>query len=80
MFMFHRAERKAYHQARERSRREPDEMTCVIIDGMDQSKTGVPHLIVKDKDSANLARLPVHFTGRLFDFIQRLVPLFQVLL
>ncbi|PIK34158.1 hypothetical protein BSL78_29027 [Apostichopus japonicus] len=61
--LLHRAERRAYHLARERARREPHEMTCMIIDGMDQSKTDIPHLIVKDKDSASLARLPVHFTG-----------------
>ncbi|XP_071851801.1 uncharacterized protein [Apostichopus japonicus] len=60
---FVEAERRAYHLARERARREPHEMTCMIIDGMDQSKTDIPHLIVKDKDSASLARLPVHFTG-----------------
>ncbi|KAJ8048727.1 hypothetical protein HOLleu_01158 [Holothuria leucospilota] len=57
------AERRAYHNAREKARRDPGEMTCVIIDGMDQSKTDIPHLIVKDKDCASLARLQVHLTG-----------------
>ncbi|PIK43600.1 hypothetical protein BSL78_19541 [Apostichopus japonicus] len=65
--LLHRAERRAYHLARERARREPHEMTCMIIDGMDQSKTDIPHLIVKDKDSASLARLPVHFTALLVE-------------
>lgn len=56
-------ERKAYHDARLSARQDPTETTCIIIDGMDQSKTSIPHFVVEDKDNANLAKLPVHFTG-----------------
>ncbi|KAJ8018166.1 hypothetical protein HOLleu_43995 [Holothuria leucospilota] len=56
-------ERRAYHNARNTARREANEMTTIIIDGMDQTKTNVPHFIVQDKDNAHLAQLPVHFTG-----------------
>ncbi|KAJ8043179.1 hypothetical protein HOLleu_10158 [Holothuria leucospilota] len=60
---FQRLERKAYHDERDTARREPTELTCMILDGMDQSKTNVPHFIVLDKDNTHLAQLPVHFTG-----------------
>ncbi|XP_022100770.1 uncharacterized protein LOC110984676 isoform X3 [Acanthaster planci] len=56
-------ERRAYHTARERARCHPTDQTTIIIDGMDQSKTDVPHLIRRDKATVHLSRLPVHITG-----------------
>ena len=53
-----------YQKARERARRQPDDLTAIIIDGMDQAKTDVPHFIKRDKASVHLARLPVHITGK----------------
>ncbi|XP_070555005.1 uncharacterized protein [Ptychodera flava] len=58
-------ERKQYHNAREKARTHPEEMTTVIIDGMDQSKTNVPHFVVKDKDTHGLLQVLTHITGSL---------------
>ncbi|XP_070550483.1 uncharacterized protein [Ptychodera flava] len=58
-------ERAVYHAARERARLEPDELTTIIIDGMDQSKTNIPRFAVKDKDSNTLLQLMTHITGSL---------------
>ncbi|XP_077869749.1 uncharacterized protein LOC144361813, partial [Saccoglossus kowalevskii] len=60
-----RLERGGYHSARARARRDPQEITTLIIDGMDQNKTNLPNLVVKDKDSSNLLQLLTHVTGAL---------------
>ena len=56
-------ERQEYQKAREEAQKNPDELTVLIIDGMDQSKTDIPRM-VKDKDLAHLNRLHVHLTGK----------------
>lgn len=59
-------ERKKYHRHREKSRSEPDKYGTIIIDGMDQAKTNLPHLIRESKSSSGLWNLRTHVTGSLF--------------
>ncbi|XP_006821811.1 uncharacterized protein LOC102805396, partial [Saccoglossus kowalevskii] len=59
-------ERNFYHTAREMAVREPEELTCIIQDGMDQKKTNVPKLSKNDKNTEHLLRVPMHATGCLF--------------
>ncbi|XP_070534107.1 uncharacterized protein [Ptychodera flava] len=56
-------ERKRFHYNRERAEREPEEILTIIIDGMDQNKTNLPHLHKEDKSTSNLFRLRTHITG-----------------
>ncbi|KAI8522104.1 hypothetical protein Bbelb_018580 [Branchiostoma belcheri] len=50
------AERLAYYQRREAARQEPDKYLSLIIDGMDQAKTYLPHF-VGDKSKLMRSRL-----------------------
>ena len=63
MNYIYRAERKKYYKHRERARNNPIKYTCIIIDGMDQSKTNVPQTIKAAKSTQNLWRLRTHITG-----------------
>jgi hypothetical protein len=58
----YRQERHHYYEARAKARDSPQELTCIIIDGMDQSKTNLPHLVQKSKDTAS-ERMRTHITG-----------------
>ena len=62
LFSF-RAERRKYYNHREKARSEPNKYVTIIIDGMDQSKTNVPHLLHTTKSTQNLWRLRTHLTG-----------------
>ncbi|XP_070539540.1 uncharacterized protein [Ptychodera flava] len=55
-------ERKVYHATREQARFEPDEIMCIIQDGMDQKKTAIPRLVNEDKMTSLLARIRLHIT------------------
>lgn len=44
----------------------PKEYLSVIIDGMDQNKTNLPHLVRIPKACQNLWTLRTHLTGNLF--------------
>lgn len=59
-----RSERKMYHMVREQARREPEEVMCIIQDGMDQNKTNIPRLVNEDKLTKQLARIRTHITGK----------------
>ena len=61
-----RIERKKYHRHREKSRADPDKYGTVIIDGMDQAKTNLPHTRKLSKSTSGLWRLRTHVTGSLF--------------
>ncbi|XP_006815072.2 uncharacterized protein LOC102804474 [Saccoglossus kowalevskii] len=56
-------ERKRYHYHREKAEKEPEELLTIIIDGMDQNKTDLPHLMTEDKATSNLLKLRTHITG-----------------
>ncbi|XP_070580909.1 uncharacterized protein [Ptychodera flava] len=58
-------ERKVYHATREQARFEPDEIMCIIQDGMDQKKTAIPRLVNEDKMTSLLARIRLHITGNI---------------
>lgn len=58
-----RFERKKYYNHREKARSEPQKYVSIIIDGMDQNKTNVPHLLHTTKSTQNLWRLRTHLTG-----------------
>ena len=60
-----RAERHKYYHHREKSRSEPQKYATIIIDGMDQSKTNLPHLTQCTKSMQNLWKLRTHLTGAL---------------
>ncbi|XP_038063298.1 uncharacterized protein LOC119733986 [Patiria miniata] len=55
--------RRHYHDSRERARLNPHLENTIIIDGMDQSKTNLPSLLVEDKSTKPKARLRTHLTG-----------------
>lgn len=59
---FYREQRKRYHTIRKRAETDTSIMS-IILDGMDQSKTHLPHLKVVNKTSANLWKLRTHLTG-----------------
>ena len=79
MFLFCRQERKRYYSNRQAAIESPSEYLSIIIDGMDQNKTNLPHLIRIPKSCQNLWCLHTHLTGCLvhgfgtfgyFDFLQ----------
>ena len=49
----------------DKSRSEPQKYATIIIDGMDQSKTNLPHFIQCTKSTQNLWKLHTHLTGAL---------------
>ncbi|XP_064640304.1 uncharacterized protein LOC135495512 isoform X3 [Lineus longissimus] len=55
--------RLVYHKTREQSQSPISRTTTVIIDGMDQNKTNLPHLTTEDKTSKGQIRLKTHITG-----------------
>ena len=62
--LFCRKERDAYERHKEKSR-QSDKYLCICIDGMDQSKTAIPHLTRKDKTTQHLWSVHTHVTGAL---------------
>ena len=74
-----RQERQRYYSNRQLAIESSDEYLSIILDGMDQNKTNVPHLVRVPKSCQNLWCLRTHLTGCLvhgvgnfgyFDFIQ----------
>ena len=58
-------ERQKYYLHREKSRANPDKYMTIIIDGMDQSKTNVPHLTCAPKSLQNMQGIRTHLTAAL---------------
>ena len=58
----YREQRERYHSIRERAEADRSIMS-VIMDGMDQNATNMPHLKRLNKSAANLWRLKTHVTG-----------------
>ncbi|KAL5017771.1 hypothetical protein ScPMuIL_005146 [Solemya velum] len=57
-------EKTAYYRRRDIARRRPDRYVSLIIDGMDQAKTYIPHFVGrKSKEIATASQLKVHVTG-----------------
>ena len=60
---FNRSEREKYAKHRHKSEKHPGTYLSVIIDGMDQDKTDIPHIITNPKALAGAYRLETHITG-----------------
>ena len=57
-------ERKAYYRKREMSKQRPEKYISIIIDGMDQSKTNLPHFAGRKAKCINaFDQLQIHVTG-----------------
>lgn len=63
MCIIHRLERKEYYDHREESRSTPQKSCTIIIDGMDQAKTNIPHTKLLAKSMSNIWKLRTHITG-----------------
>ncbi len=59
-----RLSRDHYYECRERARGYPSAENTIIIDGMDQSKTNLPSLLIEDKTTKASPRLKRHITGK----------------
>ena len=55
--------RRLYASWREESKRNPQEILCIIHDKMDTSKMALPRMRVKTKATAGLGQLPMNITG-----------------
>ena len=58
-----RTEREKYAKHRNKAQKYPGKYTSVIIDGMDQEKTALPHIISNPKSLAGSYTLDTHVTG-----------------
>ena len=58
-----RSEREKYAKHRHKSEKHPNKYLSIIIDGMDQDKTDIPHIISNPKALAGSYRLETHVTG-----------------
>ena len=61
----YRQERQRYYSNRQRDVEKPREVLSIIIDGIDQNKTNVLHMIRTPKTCQNLWSLRTHLTGNL---------------
>ena len=61
-FFVYREQRRRYHAIRERAETDRSIMS-IILDGMDQNSTNLPHLKRVNKTAANLWHLRTHLTG-----------------
>lgn len=60
---FIRKEREKYAKRRQKAEKCPNKYISLIIDGMDQDKTDIPHIISKPKAMAGAYTLDTHITG-----------------
>ena len=58
-----RTEREKYAKHRHKAEKNPKNYLSIIIDGMDQEKTDIPHIISKPKAMAGTQTLETHVTG-----------------
>ena len=63
IYFFCSQQRKRYYDNRQKARHEPNKYLSIIIDGMDQNKTNLPHLARKNKSACNMWVLRTHITG-----------------
>ena len=63
MLMFIRKEREKYEKHRRKAQKHPETYFSLIIDGMDQSKTNLPHITTNPKILAGCQTLGTHVTG-----------------
>ena len=58
-----RRECERYYKHRRKAQKYPDFYISIIVDGMDQSKTDLPHIISNPKILAGCHTLTTHITG-----------------
>ena len=63
MLLCPRSEREKYAKHRRKSEKFQDKYLSLIIDGMDQDKTDIPHIISNPKAMAGCYTLETHVTG-----------------
>jgi hypothetical protein len=61
--VLYREEREKYYKHRNKAKQKPNEIVCMIIDGMDQMKLMIPKLINVMKAYSSAWRLKTHLTG-----------------
>lgn len=61
--LYFRSEREKYAKHRRKSEKYPAKYLSIIIDGMDQDKTDIPHIIINPKVMAGSTTLETHITG-----------------
>ena len=64
-FLLYRDQWSRYYDNRHRARQEPHKYMFIIIDGMDQSKTDLPHLSRKNMSACNMWVMRTHLAGAL---------------
>ena len=60
---YHRCEREKYAKHRRKSEKYQGKYLSIIVDGMDQDKTDIPHIITNPKAIAGSYKLETHITG-----------------
>ena len=63
IFSSNRREREKYAKHRNKAQKYPSKYLSVIIDGMDQEKTSLPHIISNPSSMAGSYMLETHVTG-----------------
>ena len=58
-----RLERRKYYKHCRKARQESDKYMSIILDGMDQAKTNLPHFQQKTKQTSGSWKLKTHVTG-----------------
>ena len=58
-----RTEREKYAKHRNKAQKYPSQYVSIIVDGMDQEKTDLPHIISNPKSMAGSHTLETHVTG-----------------
>lgn len=58
-----RDEREKYAKHRHKAEKYPSKYLSLIIDGMDQEKTNIPHILSNPKSMAGAYTLETHVTG-----------------
>ena len=65
IYIISRDQRLRYYNHREKARQEPHKYISIIMDGMDQNKTSLPHLTRTNKSAFNMWVMRTHVTGAL---------------
>lgn len=61
--LFFSLERQKYYKHQAKAKSHPEKYMSLIIDGMDQSKTQIPHFVHASKFTASMWKLRVHLVG-----------------
>lgn len=61
--MYYRKEHEKYAKHRQKAEKHPDKYMSIIVDGMDQDKTDIPHILTNPKVMAGAYTLDTHVTG-----------------